>query len=978
MLHSKSKADLGRSTVFALLLFLMAMGTTLWWLGSKESVAPASTPDSEKHGAPAIEQSTPLNELESNAAAARIPGEEPIVDIAVPVETGGVLRGTIIPDRDLPSDETLEILVEGWNKKTDGQDWSEFMPGMRKWQEVARVSPDAAGRFEAPRPAGFDEVRLRVLGDYVAWGQYDYKVNGKDDPKESQFEVRAVIGAHVTLNLVLDESATDAELLALEGDSFHLQSLGPSTRGGFAGSPHQVSGVVDSKGRVVLPRLHAWPWAIELNHGDSKHQDLAPFRVKHGFDFEPEPGTRVIIDVPMVRGQLLEGQVVDSQGAAISGSEVTVKWHWSYPGGSGGSWAQRRTGEEGKLRFQALPAEGLHGLEISAYGYFTKILGEEDLAQLLQGGNPHRFQLEKGRVLRVVVADERGLPAHGFPVQIQIEGGGDTLGRVRTDEQGSAEFVGLPTGNLQVRGLGRRRKDLQKQGEQLTRYLPHETLRLGPMKQSDPEVETLWCLQAPIPSGQIESGDALKLVVQPVATVHGAILGMDPSWSDSVRLIITQPDPNIPSFAQERMMMSGPGTFAVDAQTGQFSGPLAPGNYTAIAVAGSASRGRMRPGQKGTHTSKKVQFEMGTEDIHIQVPFAQEAQIEGSVVLSDGTGLEGVTVALSRQEEWFASAIGSTQTDAKGTFRFEAQPPGTYLFRLVADQYMLGESVSLTIRDGEPVTPVRLQAVQGGAIRVHLTGVDGATKTPESVGFAGKDGRRVWARVIEGESDWAGAHGPMAPGEYVVSIPQELGKEQYLLHRKALRVHPGQIAEVSLSESDQSQATITGKATAGGNPVQDLVVWLRDSRGKVAIGATNRSGEYMLHSMATGSMWLACGPGPGTEVAAQQVSISAGQNVLLPMDLPTGGVDGHLTGNSMVDHPVVFRVGSEEPNKPFRRSGGTSNGNFHIPYLPDGIYEVTTVGRDGVRSPHMTVQRVEVTGGNVVRGVKVEPIPEGR
>jgi hypothetical protein len=983
MSQSISEAKLGRTSTTLLLPIIFALGVSVWLFQragvTQDNPTPASV-ESEERATPQganAEPSATLHELASPESETR--GSVEVVETSdeLQVTAEHPLRGRIVPDRALPADESLQVVLEMRKRKSDGDGsampWESLaaFSGQEIWTEVSRVFPDPNGRFEVPRPVDAIKIRLRIEGDYIAWGAFQFEVDGKEDPGKSEFEVPVGIGAHVTLQLALNGIATVQEIAALEGDVFHIDSMGSAQSGFSSGRSHQKQSEIGSGGKATFRGLAAWSWGLGRDGANSKHQDLAPFRVAPNFKFEPSPGERVVIEVPMERGQVLDGAVVDTSGRAIAGAGINIGWHWRTASDRGDSWDGRRADDEGRFRFQALPLE-LDSLTISLLGFFDVQLGAAELAKLLASKGPHEFTLQRGGVLQVSITDGRGLPAHGFQLLLRKEGSTQSLSGATTDDEGLANFIGLPEGPLVISGVGRLRKDLQNEPELRSRFISEQSSPWGRIQGTDPEVETLWCLLASVPARQVDSGEELKLHVRPVPMVHGVVTGADPAWPDPIRLSVHKPDPNRPSFMGDSgMTQPGKGTFEVNPQTGAFSGSLPPGKYAAIGVSGQRANGRITAASPKVHSTRKVEFEVGTEDVHIVVPFEQASGIGGTVRFTDGTDLAGITVRMSRKEGWFTSPVGSVLTDAQGRFQFDSQQQGTYFLRLEAARYTLATHPEINLQAGDTPDPLELVAIQTGAVRVRMTALDGSEKANPTISIFNQKGTRSWTRPIEGDPEWNGAHGPLVPGSYVLSVFQEIQSGPPLVHRRSITIEPGKITEAAFKEVGQSEATISGRVTAGGEPVEGLNVWILDGNGVAASSATDKDGSYLLGSLSIGPMRLTCGSSVSTPIETREVEIASGQNSMLPISIPAGGIDGHLEGNAMMAHPVAFQAGSASEARPFRWCGGTSNGNFHIPYLPDGLYEVTTVDRTGKRSPGSTVLTVEVKNGETTRGIEI-------
>ncbi len=979
--HSSAGNSDSSSWIFAILA-LAVLGSVVWMVRPSDEILEDAIPETAAlDPTPPSEPPAPASLEEIGIGETEARQQVEADDTArVAVDTDHPLRGKIIPSDRLPADEVLEVIVEVWTPPSKGEEgvesnnWFEAWPELRSWQELARVTPDASGRFASPRPLDVNMVRLRVDGDYITRGEFEYEVGSENEPGDEEFELPAWVGAHVTLQLALDDIATKEEIEALEGDIIRLSYPSPGMAGGYRpGSPNRPEAALDGNGQATFRGLMIEEWSEGYGNATSERQDLAPFRIDPGFSFRPYPGQRGFIKVPMERGLLLEGIVVDAVGDPVEGADLQIALEWRGKSFSGTYMKYRTTDAAGHFRFQALPQDP-YSLEITARGFLTQKLQSDDIASLLKVQEPHTFQIARGRTLKVSVTVDGGLPAQGLPVTIRSDQTREDLATLRTNDAGKVEFVGLPEGPLSLSAGGRLLNALQEEPEVRLHFLPRQSSMFGPIPRMNLDVEALWYAQATVPVDQIGSGEEFDLEVHCAPMVRGTVTGIDPAWTDPIRLAILQPDPNMPALARHpRMGMHGEGTFAVDPDTGAFEGQLVPGHYTAIATSGRRTNGMPSPTSSKVRSSPEIEFDVGTEDLNLNIPFASASFIEGSVHLADGTELAELTVRLSKKEDWFTSAIGAATTNAAGHFRFETEGPGTYYVRLDSPRYMLIPWVQLEIHAGIAPPFQQLTAVRAGTLSVNLIATDGSVLKKSDVQVFNAEGRNRNARPILDDPDWAGTFGPLAPGSYTVMVPQTLTEASTILHRKTFAIKPGEITEVTLHALDEPTATVSGTVTMNGKPIEGIAVWCSDDMGVIAHNETDAEGHYTLALTEVGPMSLQCGPSRWTQIEQQAIDVTPGLNSMLPLSVPSGAIEGQFEGQPMMTFPALFRAGAAEGEKAFRKCGSIMNGRFTISHLPDGLYKLTAIDREGKPSADYTPQTVEIKGGSVVRDLKVIP-----
>lgn len=284
-------------------------------------------------------------------------------ELREPLDPSDSIRGRVMTDLELPSGESMEIVVSTWTPPQIVHRPGSIVkrraprPTASDWSEVDRVPVQADGRFEVPRPDASVWIKLRVHGDLICWGESEFRLDGTADPGENEIEIEARLGAHVTLEFDLEAIASEDELSDLEGDVVTFSSFGDSTgRVGFGGAMMVEGPVSGIERAAVLRAVPPGSWAY-VDSTSARDQALAPFVVQRPFGVEVAAGERLEITMPMERGQRFEGKVVDAAGTPVVGAELRMRFHHASPAKRVESSRSTRSDDEGRFVFEALPRQ---------------------------------------------------------------------------------------------------------------------------------------------------------------------------------------------------------------------------------------------------------------------------------------------------------------------------------------------------------------------------------------------------------------------------------------------------------------------------------------------------------------------------------------------------------------------------------------------------------------------------------------------
>ncbi|MEM7310190.1 MAG: sigma-70 family RNA polymerase sigma factor [Planctomycetota bacterium] len=546
----------------------------------------------------------------------------------------------------------------------------------------------------------------------------------------------------------------------------------------------------DADGRYVLanqdhddPRL----WVIVEAEGFVRHHAMAA----------TDGGDELVYDVVLVRGTAVEGSIVDEDGGALEGVDVTL-------GHSPDAFPQlsTRTDAAGRFRFQAV-GPGEQRLWAERAGFATARV-EWELAVATPVHRLEPVVLAPGGVVAGRVVDADGAPlAH---VAIAAERGprfaldfGYAGPRKRTGVDGTFRFD----------------------------QLPHEPLRLELF--ADGLVRREIELEGP-------GDEALRIVLERSGRLAGLVVdGRTGEPLESFRIRFTHP---WMYPGEERLYgLSGRWTttgFGFEQTAGRWS---ADGEFTVGHVIGIEASA---PGYAPT-VIDRVFVEPDPELVLRLYP---GSRVVGQVLLPDGSGAGDALVRrFARAEQVrmgeydpndpFASAPRwEARTDADGWFELDAVPGGEMRLGVQAPGYpLVVDGPFDVLPDGDRVER-RIELSAGGVITGSLAAPDGTPLAGETVVLSGLRIETEFEQRLA-ETDAAGAFrfAALPDGLYQVSHRVAFGASErtfFALARGARVEHGGEV-EVDLRPRGSTRVT----GTVGGEdvPPADLYVWIMPRAG---------------------------------------------------------------------------------------------------------------------------------------------------
>ena len=359
-------------------------------------------------------------------------------------------------------------------------------------------------------------------------------------------------------------------------------------------------GVTDAEGRFRFEHLVPGTWSAEAKHRDEAAK-LEAIELASGEMREIE----LILGTP----DQLTVIVTTALGEPVAGAVVRVQAEGeAMPGGYG------RTDGSGRTEVDISPGPAVVSVE------HEKLRDDSRQVQLTPGANELRVELHPGAEISGSVRSYDGAPLGLATVEAVTVFSFDTeFRRANTvsDEGGAFRITGLEPG----------------------RYIL--TARAPGYADGGPD-EPVEIDSSPV--------DGLEIVLEPGASIVGAVTGLGPSELAQVRIGV---------WRNSRSRTATPdaeGSFSIEG--------VAPGTWRVIATKGD-------PGAERT-VERTVTIEQGLTEVVVELPFERGLRLAGQV-LEAGEPMVGGRLNAGNPGDRNRQ---STQTDHQGNFVFEGLKPG--------------------------------------------------------------------------------------------------------------------------------------------------------------------------------------------------------------------------------------------------------------------------------------------------------------
>jgi protocatechuate 3,4-dioxygenase beta subunit len=314
-----------------------------------------------------------------------------------------------------------------------------------------------------------------------------------------------------------------------------------------------------------------------------------------------------------------------------------------------------------------------------------------------------------------------------------------------------------------------------------------------------------------------------------------------------------------------------------------------------------------------------VKITAKSSPVTIQVDRA--VTVAGRVTYSDGSPVADATVVMR--------GIGSTpgHSDATGAFTIGV-PPG----KVTLMAFMPGMSESASLEVDAPAKDVKLIMPKPARIEGRVT--DRATRQPVTdftVSLQRNDRGNNRPQTVHGD-DGSFAIEKVSPGEFTVVVTAagyQIGR------RSGVVAEEGKTASGVDLELDRG-ARVTGRVTAGGQPLAGVMVMRTASRGPQSPAQTDANGEYTLDNLEPGEQTLEFRHRDYLP-KRKDVAVEAGKDARVDMELDRGReLQGRVLDKS--GQPVSGANVSPDSG-PGAMSG--ADGTFTLKALRDGRVTIT-------------------------------------
>jgi len=560
-------------------------------------------------------------------------------------------------------------------------------------------------------------------------------------------------------------------------------------------------------------------------------------------------------------GYSVSGRVIDEKGKPIPKVDVATAGLWEIPG----SGHRAETDAKGQFKIEALAA-GTHKLVATDRVHAPARSGPITVTDKPVEGI--ELVMQTGGVIAGRVLDHAKVPVVYATVRVVGEGSEMWLVDSRqapTDENGYFEITGLDRTKLKVRA----------DNEAAASEIAVVDLTTAPEKRG------------------------LELVLSITGTIAGTVVD---EAGQPVAEVQVNAFPDIFSGSStDALVLAGMSSATTDGG-GRFTIRGLPAGEYRVQAARSSGRGRYEWGQGGVKAK--------TGDTNVKLTLSAPGRVTGKVVLENGKAPTLANISLANK------APSAAKPD--GVFEVNDVEPGTYDLYVRGPEFAEFSKSSIVVKPGVPTDVGTLTLIRGRKVAGRV--VDGAGNP---IGGARiKSGDMLYS--MQGQEDQMANFEEMygmksatsdQEGRFVlVGIDK---KATSVLADHATKGRSNAI-EIPAGTDDPPPITLTlkgfgqivGKVSLKGKPLSGAAVTATPKGGgaQLQVAQTEQDGTYTLEKIGEGVVVVSAmqqeNLGMSMKTASAEVTVVAGKQAKLDIDIPVGSVTLSVTVKPLPSHKV--------------------------------------------------------------------------
>jgi protocatechuate 3,4-dioxygenase beta subunit len=841
------------------------------------------------------------------------------------------IEGQVVFPPGMPVDESLEILALGFSAAEpdleslkDGEvrfDEREPEPG-RSW---SRRTPQPDGRFSMPfaKEARRAQVQLRARYLHVQ------EPVAFELPCES-LTLRPELGGWITGRIVLPrEPPAGVDLAGLEGQPLKVFAYGAKH---YEREVRVAADLTFEAGGLVASVPHGFALLSEALCA----KPLLGVRV--------QAGQHVDLELVLIHGATVRGQVVDPSGAPIGGASIRAEDETGIVEEIfGESRLDVQSDTDGRFVLRALPP-GAWTIVGRADGFLEARSERLELADR-QGTDGLELVLERGMSISGRVLWPEGQPAPAAKVSLHIpldpSGAGalwldPVIREVAADAKGEFQISGLADANYRLHAVASR----DGAGE----------ARLG----------TCYARQ-----DNVRAGAEVVLQLEPSCSIRGLARDDLGAPVPSFNVITTKRN----DFeSQRRQSFKDPG--------GAFEWSGLECDSWRVQVRALGGRG-----------SEERLVQLPNEEwLEFIVP--RGANVRGRVVDGQGAPIVAAKIEVHSVAEHASARPGEPElsTGEDGCFEIEGISPEAVIFRASAEGFAPSETQPVDLAPGETREDVLLSLGRGGTLTGEVYDARGKPQPGRTIQLLGRTWGDVSA-ISDGAGRFQAEH--IAPGKYhLMAFPDfaelAMSGEPVTVEdagpplMASVEIREGETTHVVLGGPPRAPVRLHGRVTSAGTPVADCeIVAFTDGAAMLSSAkqaSTDSSGRYELQLDFPGDYTVIAERAGSTEFHERVPEVAQHE---LDLELPLGRLQGRVldaTGAPLAEAQVTLEREDQVSIASFFGATVSTDGggSYAFDDLAPGVYTVRAQDPGGVGRNAMAIRSgVRVPADGAVEGVEL-------